>query len=44
VFELGADGRYSENGRVRGATPFRALKPFAVDSAPARLVAGVLPP
>jgi Uma2 family endonuclease len=44
VFEFGADGRYSENGRVHGATPFRALKPFAVDVVPARLVAGVLPP
>jgi Uma2 family endonuclease len=44
VFELDVDGRYAENGRVRGATPFRALKPFAVDIIPARLVAGVLPP
>jgi Uma2 family endonuclease len=43
VFELGTDGRYFENGRVRGAAPFRALKPSAVDIAPARLVAGVLP-
>jgi Uma2 family endonuclease len=43
VFELGADGRYSANGRVRGATPFRALKPFGVDIVPARLVARVLP-
>jgi Uma2 family endonuclease len=44
VFELGPDGRYSECGRARGATPFRALKPFAVDLVPARLVEGVLPP
>jgi len=44
VFELGADGRYKDGHRVRGATPFRALKPFAVDIIPARLVEGVLPP
>ena len=44
VFELGRDGRYAESGRVHGPTPFRALKPFAVDIVPARLVEGVLPP
>jgi Uma2 family endonuclease len=44
VFELGADGRYEERGHVRGPTPFRGLKPFAVDIVPARLVEGVLPP
>ena len=38
VFELGASGRYEEIGRVHGTTPFRALKPFAVDIVPARLV------
>ena len=44
VFELAADGRYEEVGRVHGTTPFRALRPFAVDIVPARLVEGVLPP
>jgi Uma2 family endonuclease len=44
VFELGPDGRYVEKGRVHGHTPFRAVKPFAVDVVPARLVAGLLPP
>jgi len=44
VFELGADGRYEEAGRVHGPTPFRAVKPFTVDIVPARLVEGVLPP
>jgi hypothetical protein len=44
VFELGPDDRYEEGGRVHGTTPFRALKPFAVDIVPARLVEGVLPP
>jgi Uma2 family endonuclease len=44
VFELGADGRYEERGRAHGTTPFRALKPFAVEVVPARLVEGVLPP
>lgn len=44
VFELGPDGRYFESGRVHGTTPFRALKPFAVDIVPARLVEGLLPP
>jgi len=44
VFELGADGRYEEVGRVHGATPFPAVRPFAVDIVPARLVEGVLPP
>jgi Uma2 family endonuclease len=44
VFELGPDGSYEESGRVQGATPFRAVKPFAVDVIPARLVEGVPPP
>jgi Uma2 family endonuclease len=44
VFELGAGGRYEEGGCGSGTTPFRALKPFAVDIVPARLVEGVLPP
>jgi Uma2 family endonuclease len=44
VFELGPGGRYEERGRVGGPTPFRALRPFAVDIVPARLVEGVLPP
>jgi Uma2 family endonuclease len=44
AFELGADGRYGEVGRVHGTTPFPALRPFAVDIVPARLVEGVLPP
>jgi Uma2 family endonuclease len=44
VFELSPDGRYSEIGCAHGATTFRALKPFAVDIVPARLVEGVLPP
>jgi Uma2 family endonuclease len=44
AFELDPDGRYSEYCRAHGATPFRALKPFAVDIIPARLVEGVLPP
>ena len=44
VFELGPGGRYEEGGRARGTTPFRALRPFAVDIVPARLVEGVLPP
>lgn len=35
---------YQEGGRVHGITPFRALKPFAAEIAPARLVEGVLPP
>lgn len=44
VFELGPDGRYEECGRAHGTAPFRALRPFAVDIVPARLVEGVLPP
>ncbi len=44
VFELGPGGRYEERGRVHGTTAFRALRPFAVDIIPARLVEGVLPP
>jgi Uma2 family endonuclease len=44
VYELGPDGRYEEGGRVHGPTPFRAVKPFAVDIIPAQLVEGVLPP
>lgn len=44
VFELGANGGYEEIGRVQGTTSFRALKPFAVDIVPARLVEGLQPP
>jgi Uma2 family endonuclease len=44
VFQLGPGGHYAECGRVHGVTPFCALKPFAVNVVPARLVAGVLPP
>jgi Uma2 family endonuclease len=44
VFQLCPGGHYAECGRVHGATPFRALKPFAVNVVPARLVEGVLPP
>jgi len=44
AFELGPDGRYGERDCVHGTAPFRALRPFAVDIIPARLVEGVLPP
>jgi hypothetical protein len=44
VLELGANGGYEEIGRVQGTTSFRALQPFAVDIAPARLVEGLVPP
>ena len=44
LFEFGPGRRYEERGRGHGTPPFRALKPFAVDIVPARLVEGVLPP
>jgi Uma2 family endonuclease len=43
VFELGPDGTYGQAGRVAGTTPFPAVKPFAAEIVPARLVAGLHP-
>ena len=43
VFEL-RDGHYTEAARVSGGQPFAAVRPFAVEVVPARLVAGLRPP
>jgi len=43
VFELRA-GRYAQAARVSGDQPFAAIRPFAVEVVPARLVAGLRPP
>jgi len=43
AFEL-RDGHYVETARVSGGEPFRARRPFAVEVAPAGLVAGLQPP
>jgi len=42
AFEL-RDGRYDQVAHVSGDHPFRAVRPFAVEIVPARLVAGLLP-
>ena len=43
VFELGPDGKYAEAALVAGTAPFSALRPFAIEVIPARLVAGLFP-
>ena len=43
AFEL-RDGHYAEAARVSGDEPFAAVRPFAVEVVPARLVAGLAPP
>ena len=42
TFEL-RDGRYEQAAHVTGDQPLRAVRPFAVEIVPARLVAGLLP-